>query len=93
MATKKRPITWYELKQFCNTLTGDQLGTEVIVWCEEGGFSIQGIQQLEDDFFNPSGECMEPVGIYRDTVDWDEVKDEPILMRKGDPVLLSDEHE
>lgn len=28
--TKK--ITWYELKQLCNSLTGEELGKNVLLW-------------------------------------------------------------
>jgi len=87
----KERFTWYDLKKFCNDLPAGVLGQEVIAWGEEKGAVLKGIEVLEDDFFNPSGEGLEPVSHYRKhPEDWEEVKDEPILARKGDPRLLID---
>jgi len=90
-------FTWYDLKKFCNELSPDLLGQEVVIWGEEKAFTVKGTELLEDDFFNPSGEGLEPVFLYKNSQEqedldyWEEwLKDEPILCHKGDPRLLID---
>lgn len=86
-----KPFTWKDLKEFCNNLPENQLGSSVRVWGDDRGFTIDGKSLLEDDYFNPSGEGMEPVSVYKQNPeDWEVVKDDPIIMEKGSPVLLID---
>lgn len=81
-------FTWYDLKTFCNVLTGDQLGKEVVVWGDEVGFKIKGKQVLEDDYINPGGDGVEPVYLYKDEPEM--LEGEPIVYYKGQPVLIID---
>lgn len=87
---ERERFTWYELKKFCNTLTGEQLGHEVIAEGEYKGFTLKGVEVLQDDMFDPSGEGMEPVSHYRGKIEWEDVKNEPILAVKGEPRLIID---
>lgn len=82
--TKER-FTWYELKKFCSTLTGEQLGYEVKAWGENKAFTLKGVELLEDDFINPSGEGCEPISMYKDEPDI--LKDEKVIYHKKQPIL------
>lgn len=84
----EKRFTWYDLRRFCNELTGGQLGKDVVVWGDEKGFKIKGVQTLEDDFINPSGEGVEPISAYKDEPDI--LLDENIVYEKGDPILITD---
>lgn len=79
--------TWRELKDFVNKLSDEQLDKVVRIWGDEKGFTIMAMHTLEEDYFNPSGEGMEPVSMYEDPEDWEQVKDEPILLTEGTPIL------
>lgn len=83
-------FTWYDLKKFCNSLKPEQLGHEVKAWGEYKAFTLKGVEELEDDMFDPSGEGMEPVSFYKDSEEWEQVKDEPTLAVKGEPRLIID---
>ena len=89
--TNEKKFTWYDLKKFCDSLSGKQLGYEVKAWGETKAFTLKGVEQLEDDMFDPSGEGMEPVSYYKqDSEQWEQVKDEPTLAYKGEPRLIID---
>lgn len=82
-------FTWYELKKFCNSLTGDQLGYEVKGWGDEKGCTIEGVETLEDDFINPSGEGAEPLSTYKNDPDFAEfIEDEAVVLDKNQPMLI-----
>jgi len=93
----KEKFTWYDLKRFCDNLKPIQLGYEVKAWGDHKAFTLKGVEQLEDDFIDLSGEGMEPVSFYKNTGDeenkqfWEEWgRDEPILAFKGEPMLIID---
>lgn len=85
-------FTWYDLKTFCNSLTGEQLGYKVKAWGEGMGLTLKGVELMEDDMFDPSGEGMEPVSLYKNDPDikWEDFKDEPTLAYKDEPRLIID---
>lgn len=82
----KQKLTWKELKDFCNSLTEEQLGERVAAWGEYKFFEFDKPEILEDDFINPSGEGAEPAYLYKDEPEI--LSDEPLVGRKGEPRLV-----
>lgn len=78
--------TWYELKKFCNTLEGGQLGQPVKVWGEGFCHTVTSVEILEEDMINPSGDGAEPVSAYLDDKDYGKefVEGETKVANQGD---------
>lgn len=84
------PMTWDDLKQFCNSMTPEELTAPLRAMGEERGGKVYGISKSADDLINPSGEGLETVHFYATSIDADdkEVADtEEIIMLKGQHVL------
>lgn len=82
-------MTYKELKDFCDSLTEDQLNQTVNIWGE--GISKRPISMaeiLKEDMINPSGDGAEPVSVYKDEPDFD---GEPLVAEKGEIFLVVDE--
>ena len=81
-------MTWYELKTFCNSLNGDQLGQEVLIKWDKLLVIVCGKFLLEDDYIDPSGDFIEPRSRYKDEPEI--LESEEIIVQKGQPILIID---
>lgn len=73
-----------QLKNFINSLNEDELKQPVRFWGEETGGIITSANILSEDYINPSGEGCEPVSIYKEEPDFEELyQDEPVVITKG----------
>jgi hypothetical protein len=88
MSNIKEELTWYQLKKFCNNLTGKQLGKKVLIWGEKAGYTASGKFIVPEDYINPSGDGVEPISFYKDEPEL--LAEEDIIIEKGHPVLLID---
>lgn len=77
----EKNIIWQDVKEFVNSLNEEQLQQPMRYWGEEKAGGIFAISILQEDFINPSGECVEPSSTY----EFDE--DEPIVYPKGTILL------
>ena len=80
--------TWADLKEFANQLDEDQL-TQTVRWWgddEEGG-PIKGVDIINDDMINPTGDGLEPRCAYSDDPEYD---NEPAFLLKGTIMLEGD---
>jgi hypothetical protein len=90
---EEAPITWDDLRQFCFSLTSDQLQQPVKVWGEEKGGGVFAISIAEDEGINPSGEAIEPRRLYAEAEDEfskEIANDEPTVLKKGTIILEGD---
>ncbi|WP_314243793.1 hypothetical protein [Empedobacter tilapiae] len=81
-------LTWKEVKELLNTYTDEQLESKAILHridneeCKIDGLVIDEFYETEEDFINPSGECIEPISLYED-----DNSNEEIVLKKGTPIL------
>lgn len=91
---EEKNLLWSDLKEFVNSLNDEQLQQEILVWDEDGGGGmIYSISITEDDMINPSGEGLEPISLYSNSDDAEDIelaKYEPIILRKGAIILNMD---
>lgn len=85
----EQPITYEDLRNFLNQLTPEQLKQKVAIWGENKYHTVYGIEELTDDFINPSGDGCEPVSVYEDDEQFDATS-EPIVHEKGTILMAID---
>jgi len=89
MKKEVKKLTWAELKEFVNNLPEEALTEHVRWWGEDRGGIINNVGCLEEDYFNPSGDGMEPVSEYESEPETIEDNQDTIL-DKGTPILFTD---
>jgi hypothetical protein len=94
---KRKPaMTLGALLDALQKLTPEQLAMPAC-WCGDSrGGQIQCVEILTEDQINPSGEGMEPVSSYQPGGEhyeegMDILADEPIVARKGQMLLMTDD--
>jgi len=81
-------MTFRELKAALDTMTDEQLNYDAH-WCgEDRGGVVGSVWIVDEDQVNPSGDGMEPVSTYAESPEY--VTDEPVVARKGQPLLMVD---
>lgn len=96
-----KPITWGQLKKFCNSLDERHLKKQINIIGEERGFVVTNAFKFKEAYHNTSGEGLEPVSLYRDIAkspkatqddkDYYEEAKNDISYHKGDPALTIDD--
>jgi hypothetical protein len=88
----KQNYTWEELKGFCNTLSEEQLKS-LVIWLGDGrGNKVSHADFFEEDQIDPYGEGVANISDYKEDEDID-LANEPVLYKKGTPVLWSNDWE
>ena len=85
--SKKKPITWAQLKDFCNKLPALQLKKHVHWWGEEKGGEVYKVFQLPEDYCT-TDYAIEPFSVQDKPEDGDDPY--PITHPKGTPILEVD---
>ncbi len=86
----EKTMLWKDIKEFCDTLTAEQLEQDVLIWGDEKGGGAFAISILQDDMINPSGEGIEPKSFYaesEDEVDRATAEEEIIVIHKGKIII------
>lgn len=89
MSAGKKPYYWKDLKDFCNTLTEDQLNYQVSWIGEYRGGNVANVESFAEDMIDPSGEGIEPVSVYEGDKDFD-IEQETVVFEKGTPMIWVD---
>lgn len=58
--------TYADLKAALEPLTDEQLNQPVKYWGEEKAGNIEALELLDENYYNVSGECLEPASFYED---------------------------
>lgn len=91
MIEETKVYKWQDLKEFCNSLTEEQLEYPVIWTGEDRGGYVSFADCMEEDYINPSGEGSEPLSAYKGEEDYEDMIDnEPRTFLKGQPVIAVD---
>jgi hypothetical protein len=89
--SQRNPILFAELKARLDQMTPEQLAMPVYWVGEDRGAPIVGLEMLNEDHINPSGDGMEPLSAYADDEDFEAIKaEQPVVARKGQLLLLVD---
>lgn len=83
-----RPITFGELLEQLKGLNDEQLTMPVMVLRDGPGVNVHQFVAFDEDQINPSGDGIEDASSYDNDPDFD-MTDEPIVFKKGTPVLLN----
>ena len=80
-----KPLTYRELKAFCNTLTNDQLDKNVFIMSEERVIDVESVGTLECDFVYDA-ECVED-GCIPITDVKDNIENYEVVYPEGTPIM------
>ena len=81
-------MTWKELKDFANALTGEQLDNKVILWREEEAISKIDAMQLEENHYVDM-ECPEN-GCFPESAADVPLSELTLVYKAGSPILNED---
>jgi len=85
MTEEIKPISWQQLKDFCNSLPAEELNKPVIWSGEEAGGEIISVERVEEDYVQTDYGC-EPASVQ----EYEEGDEHyPVVWAKGTPVLYS----
>lgn len=71
MNAEIKTMTWADLKEFANSLTEEQLKTDVKLASEFSNHTVSHAAILQEDYVNVDGESAEPVSAYADDPEFD----------------------
>jgi hypothetical protein len=81
-----KQFTWADLKDFCNSLSPEQLNNKVMFWGEDTSGPVLGTEELKEDY------VLTDYGYEPAAVQEYEEDDEPydIALPKGTPIINVD---
>lgn len=81
LVTNEAAITWQDLKDVSAKLSPEQLKMPVMFWGEGVFGKFKTLQELQEDYVNPSGDGCEPVSVYADEPEF--LENEPVIYQKN----------
>ncbi len=93
MGKKLEPFTWSDLKKAVNEIPEDHpcLNKQVVIWGDDRGFALDGVDILEEDFLNDGDEGCAPASQLKEAIEENPDDDFHVVHEKGTRILLIDQ--
>lgn len=89
---EKTPFTYRALRDKLNNASDEQLDQTALLWYPDGGAKIESIDELEDDYVNPSDEGLCPVSdVDLNEYPEDDQPDMTVVLKKGTLILWAED--